>query len=124
MDELLPEAESVAALVARFESELAQTRSPRDAQMLRDRFLGRKNSIVASWMQQIATASPDRKKAIGLAIEKAGPGDIVLLAGKGHEKVQVSREGTIPFDDVAAAREALHAAGYDCETASTSGKTS
>jgi len=65
MDELLPEAESVAALVARFESELAQTRSPRDAQMLRDRFLGRKNSIVASWMQQIATASPDRKKAIG-----------------------------------------------------------
>jgi len=57
---------------------------------------------------------PDRKVAIGLAIREAQPGDIVLLAGKGHEKVQVSREGTIPFDDVEVAREMLHAAGYEC----------
>src|SRR5207245_2358995 len=45
--------------------ELAQTRSARDAQLLRDRFLGRKNSVVASWMQLIASAPPDQKKAIG-----------------------------------------------------------
>ena len=39
----------------------------------------------------------------------------MLLAGKGHEKVQVTREGTIPFDDVEVARETLKALGYDCK---------
>src|SRR5208282_5426806 len=38
---------------------------------------------------------PDRRKAIAIAFRQAAPGDIVLLAGKGHEKVQVTREGTI-----------------------------
>jgi UDP-N-acetylmuramoyl-L-alanyl-D-glutamate--2,6-diaminopimelate ligase len=59
----------------------------------------------------------DRRKAIALAIAEARPGDIVLLAGKGHEKVQVTREGSLPFDDVAVAREALRAAGFDGESA-------
>jgi UDP-N-acetylmuramoyl-L-alanyl-D-glutamate--2,6-diaminopimelate ligase len=40
---------------------------------------------------------PDRKAAIALAVCEAGPGDIVLIAGKGHEKVQVTRAGEIPF---------------------------
>jgi UDP-N-acetylmuramoyl-L-alanyl-D-glutamate--2,6-diaminopimelate ligase len=62
---------------------------------------------------------PDRKAAILLAVGEAGPGDIVLLAGKGHEKVQVTRDGSIPFDDVAVARQVLRDAGYDCETANT-----
>src|SRR5579859_3064796 len=57
----------------------------------------------------------DRRKAISLAIDEAGPGDIVLLAGKGHEKVQTTREGSHPFDDVAVAQDALRAAGFDCE---------
>jgi UDP-N-acetylmuramoyl-L-alanyl-D-glutamate--2,6-diaminopimelate ligase len=60
------------------------------------------------------SVEPDRRKAIALAISEARPGDIVLLAGKGHEKVQVTREGTIPFDDVEVAREALSAAGFEC----------
>jgi UDP-N-acetylmuramoyl-L-alanyl-D-glutamate--2,6-diaminopimelate ligase len=60
---------------------------------------------------------PDRKLAIKYAIRKARPGDIVLIAGKGHEKFQVTREGTIPFDDVKVAREALGASGYSCESA-------
>ncbi len=55
----------------------------------------------------------DRRKAISLAIAEARPGDIVLLAGKGHEKVQVTREGARPFDDVEVAREALRAAGFE-----------
>jgi UDP-N-acetylmuramoyl-L-alanyl-D-glutamate--2,6-diaminopimelate ligase len=59
----------------------------------------------------------DRRKAIALAIGEARPGDIVLLAGKGHEKVQTTREGTHPFDDVEVAREALHASGFECEPA-------
>ena len=60
---------------------------------------------------------PDRRKAIALAIGGAGPGDIVLLAGKGHEKVQVTRDGSAPFDDVEVAREALGAAGFECDAA-------
>jgi UDP-N-acetylmuramoyl-L-alanyl-D-glutamate--2,6-diaminopimelate ligase len=55
---------------------------------------------------------PDRAKAIALAVQRAKAGDIVLLAGKGHEKVQVTREGPHPFDDVQVARAALVAAGY------------
>jgi UDP-N-acetylmuramoyl-L-alanyl-D-glutamate--2,6-diaminopimelate ligase len=63
----------------------------------------------------------DRRKAIALAIGEARPGDIVLLAGKGHEKVQVTREGSNAFDDVAVAREALRVAGFECEPASAAG---
>jgi UDP-N-acetylmuramyl tripeptide synthase len=40
-----------------------------------------------------------------------------LLAGKGHEKVQVTREGSMPFDDLEVAREALRAAGFECAAA-------
>ncbi len=49
----------------------------------------------------------DRSKAIGIAIRAAHPGDIVLLAGKGHEKVQILRDVTVPFDDVAIAAQVL-----------------
>ena len=56
---------------------------------------------------------PDRQAAIALAISTAMAGDIVLLAGKGHEKTQISREGARAFDDVAAARDLLRASGFD-----------
>ncbi|HEY3769087.1 MAG TPA: UDP-N-acetylmuramoyl-L-alanyl-D-glutamate--2,6-diaminopimelate ligase [Candidatus Angelobacter sp.] len=55
---------------------------------------------------------PDRKKAIRLALIEAMPGDVVLIAGKGHEKVQITREGTYPFDDVQVARDALQQMSY------------
>jgi UDP-N-acetylmuramoyl-L-alanyl-D-glutamate--2,6-diaminopimelate ligase len=42
----------------------------------------------------------DRRAAIEVAIRSAKPGDIVLLAGKGHEKVQIFADGAVPFDDV------------------------
>jgi UDP-N-acetylmuramoyl-L-alanyl-D-glutamate--2,6-diaminopimelate ligase len=64
---------------------------------------------------------PDRRKAIGFALQQAKPGDIVLLAGKGHEKVQVTKEGAIPFDDVQVAREQLNALDYDCQAAAKAG---
>jgi UDP-N-acetylmuramoyl-L-alanyl-D-glutamate--2,6-diaminopimelate ligase len=55
---------------------------------------------------------PDRKGAIGIALADASPGDMVLIAGKGHEKTQTTREGTFPFDDVEVAREILQQMGY------------
>jgi len=54
----------------------------------------------------------DRRRAIALAISEARPGDIVLLAGKGHEKTQTSRDGVLPFDDVQVAGEELRRAGH------------
>jgi UDP-N-acetylmuramoyl-L-alanyl-D-glutamate--2,6-diaminopimelate ligase len=56
---------------------------------------------------------PDRAEAIRKAIEEAHAGDIVILAGKGHETYQVFRDRTIHFDDREVAREALRAFGYN-----------
>jgi UDP-N-acetylmuramoyl-L-alanyl-D-glutamate--2,6-diaminopimelate ligase len=56
---------------------------------------------------------PDRRKAVALAIDEARAGDIVLIAGKGHEKTQITRSGAVPFDDVEVAREVLVRIGYD-----------
>ncbi len=49
----------------------------------------------------------DRKKAIGLALSKAEPGDVVLIAGKGHEDYQILGKEKIHFDDREVAREYL-----------------
>jgi UDP-N-acetylmuramoyl-L-alanyl-D-glutamate--2,6-diaminopimelate ligase len=55
---------------------------------------------------------PDRRRAIALAVAEARPGDVLLIAGKGHEKYQITREGTFPFDDVQVACETLQKMGY------------
>jgi UDP-N-acetylmuramoyl-L-alanyl-D-glutamate--2,6-diaminopimelate ligase len=49
----------------------------------------------------------DRRAAIEVALHAAKPGDIVLLAGKGHEKMQTFADGAVPFDDVAEATRIL-----------------
>lgn len=54
----------------------------------------------------------DRAEAIAQAITLAEPGDVVLLAGKGHEAGQVFRDVVKPFDDGLVAAEALAARGY------------
>src|SRR5260221_709485 len=59
------------------------------------------------------TAEPDRAKAIRLAIEQARPGDVVLIAGKGHEQYQVIADRTIPFDDRETARDVLRSMGWE-----------
>jgi len=64
-------------------------------------------------------AEPDREKAIRRAMEEAGPGDIVILAGKGHETYQVLKEGPIPFDDRDVARRVLRSLGYAAKNGSS-----
>jgi UDP-N-acetylmuramoyl-L-alanyl-D-glutamate--2,6-diaminopimelate ligase len=61
---------------------------------------------------------PDRRKAIGIAIASGHAGDIILLAGKGHEKTQTTRDGVHPFEDVKVALQALRTAGYKANDSS------
>ncbi len=60
---------------------------------------------------------PDREQALAMALEEARPGDVVLLAGKGHETYQVLRDGTIEFDDRERARAILRRKGYTKKSA-------
>lgn len=55
---------------------------------------------------------PDRDKALEIALGEAKAGDIILLAGKGHETYQVLRDGTIDFDDREKARAILRRRGF------------
>jgi UDP-N-acetylmuramoyl-L-alanyl-D-glutamate--2,6-diaminopimelate ligase len=55
---------------------------------------------------------PDRATAIARAIQEAREGDIVILAGKGHEPYQILKDRTIAFDDRAVARDVLRKYGY------------
>jgi len=55
---------------------------------------------------------PDRAKAIRYTISQAGPGDVVILAGKGHENYQVLHDRTIHFDDREVASQVLRGFGY------------
>jgi UDP-N-acetylmuramoyl-L-alanyl-D-glutamate--2,6-diaminopimelate ligase len=56
---------------------------------------------------------PDREKAIGVAMDEARAGDIVLLAGKGHENYQILADHTLQFDDREMARHALRERGFE-----------
>lgn len=58
---------------------------------------------------------PDRETAIRIALGEARPGDIVILAGKGHETYQVLQDRTIHFDDRETARAVLREMGYSKE---------
>ncbi len=60
---------------------------------------------------------PDREVALEMAIDEAQPGDIVLLAGKGHENYQILRDRTFEFDDREKARAILRRKGYSKKAA-------
>ena len=55
---------------------------------------------------------PDRREAIAAAVDRAGPGDVLVVAGKGHEQGQEYADHTVAFDDRVVLREALHQHGY------------
>jgi UDP-N-acetylmuramoyl-L-alanyl-D-glutamate--2,6-diaminopimelate ligase len=56
---------------------------------------------------------PDRREAITAAIALARPGDVVLLAGKGHERSILYAGSEVAWDERHVAEECLAAAGYD-----------
>jgi UDP-N-acetylmuramoyl-L-alanyl-D-glutamate--2,6-diaminopimelate ligase len=70
-------------------------------------------AIIAEILEGAAEAEvePDRREAIARAIGEAGEGDVVVIAGKGHEQGQQFADRTIPFDDREVAREALRRLG-------------
>jgi UDP-N-acetylmuramoyl-L-alanyl-D-glutamate--2,6-diaminopimelate ligase len=67
------------------------------------------------------TIEPDRALAIRAALAAAAPGDVVLLAGKGHEQEQVLADRTVPFNDAEIARTTLAELGYSNPAAGTKG---
>lgn len=63
--------------------------------------------LLAGCVSSHVHVDPDREQAIAWALQAARPGDAVLIAGKGHEKVQIIGRERIPFDDAAVCRKYL-----------------
>ena len=63
------------------------------------------NEICTGFTKKEYFAIPDRKSAILKAVQIATPQDVILIAGKGHEKYQIFAHGTVPFDDCQVAAE-------------------
>jgi UDP-N-acetylmuramyl tripeptide synthase len=55
----------------------------------------------------------DREAAIRRALEQGREGDVVVIAGKGHETYQVFNDRTVPFDDREVVRRILNELGYE-----------
>jgi UDP-N-acetylmuramoyl-L-alanyl-D-glutamate--2,6-diaminopimelate ligase len=77
-------------------------RSEEPSAIIADILAGMKARPGASWVVE-----PDRRAAIEAALRAARPGDLVLIAGKGHENYQIFADRTIHFDDRETAREIL-----------------
>jgi UDP-N-acetylmuramoyl-L-alanyl-D-glutamate--2,6-diaminopimelate ligase len=72
------------------------------------------NDVVVGLQKVVANyrIEPDRDTALEMALGEAKPGDIVLLAGKGHENYQILRDRTFEFDDREKARAILRRKGF------------
>jgi UDP-N-acetylmuramoyl-L-alanyl-D-glutamate--2,6-diaminopimelate ligase len=81
-------------------------RSEEPLQIMNDALVGLRRTNTRTVVE------PDRAAAIRKAIEEAHAGDVVILAGKGHETYQIFRDRTIHFDDREVAREALRSFGF------------
>jgi len=81
--------------------------NPRDEDPIRIIDEVRSGIDAASERRADVVIEPDRRRAIALAIERAGPGDVVLIAGKGHETTLEQHGETVDFDDRLVAEEVL-----------------
>ena len=86
-------------------------RSEDPLQIMNDALVGVRRSDTRTIVE------PDRAQAIRKAIDEARAGDLVLIAGKGHETYQIFADRTIHFDDREEAREALRSFGFRRKTA-------
>ncbi|MGB0873037.1 MAG: UDP-N-acetylmuramoyl-L-alanyl-D-glutamate--2,6-diaminopimelate ligase [Solirubrobacterales bacterium] len=81
-------------------------RSEDPAAIIEEVLVGAREAAAASGAEVVVEV--DRRAAIERALAAAGPGDLVVIAGKGHEQGQEFADGRqIPFDDVTVARESL-----------------
>lgn len=65
------------------------------------------NQIRTGAMGDSYIIQPDRRRAIFMAVQRCQPGDILVIAGKGHETYQIIGDQRVPFDDREVAREAI-----------------
>src|SRR6516225_43703 len=61
----LPDLETAEGVLARFHDDLRAAKSSQDGQAVRDRYLGRKGSVIAEWMERLAAAPPAQKRELG-----------------------------------------------------------
>jgi UDP-N-acetylmuramoyl-L-alanyl-D-glutamate--2,6-diaminopimelate ligase len=74
---------------------------------LRDELAARGPDKPSAFSRQPYLTLPDRREAIDRAVQAAEPGDLIVIAGKGHEDYQIIGERRLAFDDRAVAREAV-----------------
>ncbi|QDR80380.1 UDP-N-acetylmuramoyl-L-alanyl-D-glutamate--2,6-diaminopimelate ligase [Sporomusa termitida] len=82
-------------------------RSEEPGKILEDIEVGLKDALAAGHSAKSYQIIIDRRQAITQAIQLAGPQDVVLIAGKGHETYQILKDRTIDFDDRQVAREVI-----------------
>jgi UDP-N-acetylmuramoyl-L-alanyl-D-glutamate--2,6-diaminopimelate ligase len=92
-----PRTEDPGVIIAEIEAGLQAAGAVRDR--------GEGSTVTAATRRY--TVEPDRRQAIGLALSWARPGDLVLIAGKGHETYQIVGNSVLPFDDREAVRQYL-----------------
>lgn len=100
-----PEMGAVAARLA--DSVVVTSDNPRSESP--DAIIGAITAGVPDDYRQRVVTEPDRRRAITRALLDARPGDVVLIAGKGHETTQTVGSQVLEFDDRAVAREVLEA---------------
>jgi UDP-N-acetylmuramoyl-L-alanyl-D-glutamate--2,6-diaminopimelate ligase len=78
-----------------------------------DEIIGEIVAGVPAARRDTVAVEPDRRAAIGRALHAARAGDVVVIAGKGHEQGQTIGDRRLPFDDREVATEALRALGWE-----------